>query len=330
MRGWIYMDKSYFRSIKPYTIKMKIKKNKFCNYEMSYKIKSYRKKTSLIIRPNVKPIPKKSIVKTTKKMLSVVSTSPSSEYCTVIDDHFRNREKLFPLKPYMDGTERNMIIDSMIAVYENCKMNRDVFHLSIHIMDRYLVKKYSSFPEKVYLVSLTCIFIASKYLEDEYVYIDDILYATDPELDECSETYQDLFNSIVKMEAQILKELGFDIGIGTVNHFLNLYIEVDKEFVDIKQINLARYLCDLALSRSQFLKYVPSLIAASALRVSKNTHNFTWSQQLILCSGYTEKDTQKCCEEMLDAHNTWGKYIGVYDKYNSKYYQYASKTVLKI
>ncbi|KAL3902441.1 MAG: hypothetical protein SGPRY_012067, partial [Prymnesium sp.] len=64
--------------------------------------------------------------------------------------------------------------------------------------------------------------------------------------------------------------------------------------------NLCEYLCELTLQESAFIKYRPSEIAASSLRLALHTLcHPVWSTQLEAVSGYSVHELDGCTSELL-------------------------------
>ena len=186
---------------------------------------------------------------------------------------------------------RGILIDWLVEVAEEYRLEPETLHLSVNYIDRFL----SYVPvarSKLQLVGVTCMLIASKYEEihppavDEFVYISDNTYKRE---------------EILHMEGTILNRLQFELSVVTAKVFLNRYIKAAKAGeCDATTQMLCQYLCELTLQEYSFLKYRPSEIAAAALFLALHTMRLpSWTPLLEHVSSYTAEHLQSCVAEML-------------------------------
>lgn len=99
--------------------------------------------------------------------------------------------------------------------------------------------------------------IASKYEEISPPHIEDFCDITD-------NTYTK--QEVVKMEAEVLKTLKFEMGNPTVRMFLGRFIKIAQEDSDTPNMQLeylSYYLAELSLLDYSCIKFLPSMVAAS-------------------------------------------------------------------
>ena len=87
----------------------------------------------------------------------------------------------------------------------------------------------------------------------------------------------------------MLSKLDFNITTPSAFRFLERFSRIAD--ANSKQWNLARYLIELPLIEQRMLKYCPSLIAGSAIYLSKKItegNEAVWTSELQLNSGYSE------------------------------------------
>ena len=186
---------------------------------------------------------------------------------------------------------RGILIDWLVEVAEEYKLEAETLHLSVNYIDRFLAHVPVA-RSKLQLVGVTCMLIASKYEEihppavDEFVYISDNTYKRE---------------EILHMEGTILNRLQFELSIATSKVFLNRYLKAAKAGeCDTTTAMLCQYLCELTLQEYGFLKYSASEVAASALRLALHTMRLpAWSPLLQHVSGYTTEDLSACVAEIL-------------------------------
>jgi hypothetical protein len=103
-------------------------------------------------------------------------------------------------------------------------------------------------------VGVTSMLIASKYEEIYAPEVRDFVYITDKAYTK---------EEILKMESAILMTLDFNITTPSSYRFLERFSKIGD--LDLRQLNLARYLIELPLIEYRMLKYTPSVVAACAL-----------------------------------------------------------------
>ncbi|KAK4388905.1 Cyclin-A2-2 [Sesamum angolense] len=79
---------------------------------------------------------------------------------------------------------------------------------------------------------------------------------------------------VVKMESRILNFLGFQLSVPTTKKFLRRFIQAAQVSYKVPSVELeflANYLAELTLIEYSFLKFLPSLVAASAVLLARWT-----------------------------------------------------------
>lgn len=187
---------------------------------------------------------------------------------------------------------RVIMIDWLVDVHANFKLRQETLFIAIHIIDTYLSMTLIK-RSKLQLVGITALFIAAKYEE-----------IFPPQLVEFSETTDNAFkqHDILHMESSIIIALDFVITVPTSNRFAEWYIRL-AHFSE-KEKNIAFYFIELALLNTLFLKYPPSLIAASAVylvnKLNKSQPSSSWSDLLEHDSGYTEYKLRPCAKDLIN------------------------------
>ncbi|CAN1156245.1 CYCA3-1 [Linum perenne] len=246
-----------------------------------------------------------------------------------IYDHLRSLEvedTRRPLANYMETVQkdvlvnmREVLVDWLVEVTEEYKLVADTLYLSISYIDRYLSYKCIS-TNKLQLLGVTCMHIASKYEEinppcaEHFCYITDNTYTKEELLD---------------METDVLKVLNYEMGTPTAKNFLRILTRAaDKDTEDPKmQIEfLSSYLCELSLIEYGCVCFLPSVIAASSVFLSRFVifpDEHPWSTSLQLKSGYRAAELKDC---VLAIHglaiNKKGSTLrGVRDKFKQRKYK---------
>ncbi|KAI4316266.1 hypothetical protein L6164_024263 [Bauhinia variegata] len=178
-----------------------------------------------------------------------------------------------PSADYMDQLQqdvtpsmRGILIDWLVEVSEEYKLVPDTLYLTVNLIDRFLSKIMIQ-KQTLQLLGVTCMLIASKYEEICAPRVEEFCFITDS-------TYTR--GEVLKMESEVLNLLNFQLSVPTTKTFLRRFIQAAQasykvQFVELEY--LANYLAELTLVEYSFLKFLPSLIAASAVFLARWTLN---------------------------------------------------------
>ena len=145
--------------------------------------------------------------------------------------------------------------------------------------------------QKLQLVGVTAMLLASKYEEiyppevRDFVYITDKAYTRD---------------EILKMETIMLNTLRFNLTVPTHISFLARFAKAARANSKTKQ--LAAFYTERCLQEYKMLKYLPSTVAASAVYIAQRAMGASpaWTPALIRHTNYTEATIQPCVNDMLE------------------------------
>ncbi|KAM7514393.1 hypothetical protein LguiA_003976 [Lonicera macranthoides] len=245
---------------------------------------------------------KKAVVKNFEDVEDLKSDDPQlcSAYVSQIYDYLRQIEieaKRRPLPDYIEKIQkdvsvnmRGILVDWLVEVADEYKLLSDTLYLTISYIDRFLSINALS-RQKLQLLGVSSMLIASKYEEIHPPHVEDFCYITD-------NTYTK--EDIVKMEAEVLKSLKFEMGNPTVKTFLRKFTKVAQEGYKADSLLLeflGYYLAELSLLEYGCVKFLPSMVAASALFVSRFTikpKSHPWSTALHHYSGYKPVELKEC------------------------------------
>jgi len=197
-------------------------------------------------------------------------------------EELKNRPKPNYMKKQQDITSsmRSILIDWLVEVSEEYKLNTETLYLAVNYTDRFL-SQMSVLRGKLQLVGTASMYIAAKYEEISPPDVNEFVYITD-------DTYTK--KQVLRMEHLLLKVLDFRMNTPTTNNFLTHYLRFLKMnglIVCNKVNNLARYLIELTLIESDtFLNFLPSQIAASAIYLSLCTLDKKWTKSIAELIGY--------------------------------------------
>lgn len=212
------------------------------------------------------------------------------------EEEQKNRPKssYMSKQPDINNSMRSILIDWLVEVSEEYKLNTETLYLAVNYTDRFL-SQMSVLRGKLQLVGTTSMYIAAKYEEISPPDVHEFVYITD-------DTYTK--KQVLRMEHLLLKVLDFRMNTPTINCFLTHYLRFLKMSglnTSDKVEHLARYLAELTLIESDtFLKFLPSQIAASAVYLSLVTLNKKWTKSIADELGYDFELTElKECIEAL-------------------------------
>ncbi|XP_062177749.1 cyclin-A3-4-like [Alnus glutinosa] len=202
-----------------------------------------------------------------------------------------------PLPGYMESVQndvapymREILLDWLVEVAEEYKLVPDTLYLTASYIDRFLSYRAVG-KNKIQLLGVSCMLIASKYEEISPPHVEDFCYMTD-------NTYT--MEEVVDMERHVLKFLNFEMGTPTTKTFLRIFTRVAEENGKSLKLQfelLGCYLAELSLLDYRCVPFLPSVLAASAIFLSRFTiepEMHPWSLALQCYSGYRPSDLKEC------------------------------------
>ncbi|KAK1427470.1 hypothetical protein QVD17_16156 [Tagetes erecta] len=253
-------------------------------------------------------------------------------YASDIYDYLSNMEmevKRRALANYIEKVQkdvsvnmRGVLIDWLVEVAQEYKLLPDTLYLTVSYIDRFLSVNVLN-RQRLQLLGVSSMLIASKYEEITPPNTEDFCYITD-------HTYTK--QEIVKMEADVLKTLKFEMGNPTVKTFLRRFTRIAQEDYDTPNLQLeflSYYLAELSLLEYGCIKFLPSLIAASVTFLSRfilKPESHPWNLDLERLSGYKPSDLKECVEILHDLQSSRraGNLVAVREKYNQHKFKCVS------
>uniref|UniRef100_A0A8C6X4A7 Cyclin-A2 n=1 Tax=Naja naja TaxID=35670 RepID=A0A8C6X4A7_NAJNA len=195
-------------------------------------------------------------------------------------------------QPDITNNMRAILVDWLVEVGEEYKLQNETLHLAVNYIDRFL-SSMSVLRGKLQLVGTAAMLLASKFEEIYPPEVAEFVYITD-------DTYTK--KQVLRMEHLVLKVLSFDLAAPTINQFLSQYFLKQPACSLVE--NLAMYLGELSLiDADTYLKYLPSVIAAAAFQIANYAiSGKTWTDSLAAMTGYTLESIKPC---LLDLHKTY-------------------------
>uniref|UniRef100_A0A1J3K6R0 Cyclin-A3-2 n=3 Tax=Noccaea caerulescens TaxID=107243 RepID=A0A1J3K6R0_NOCCA len=250
-------------------------------------------------------------------------------YVTDIYEYLREMEvkpKLRPLPDYIEKVQkdvtpsmRGVLVDWLVEVAEEYKLVSETLYLTVSYIDRFLSLKTVN-KQRLQLVGVSAMLIASKYEEISPPKVEDFCYITDNTF-----TKQD----VVKMEADILLALQFELGRPTISSFIRRFTRVAQEDFQVPHLQLEPlccYLSELSILDYKAVKFVPSLLAASAVFLARfiiRPKQHPWNQMLEEYTKYKAADLQECVGIIHDLYlsRRGGSLQAIRDKYKHHKFQ---------
>ncbi|KAM0044371.1 putative cyclin domain-containing protein [Helianthus debilis subsp. tardiflorus] len=189
---------------------------------------------------------------------------------------------------------RGVLIDWLVEVTEEYKLLSHTLYLTVSYIERFLSVNVLN-RKRLQLLGVSSMLIAAKYEEISPPHMEDFCYITE-------NTYTK--QEVVKMEADVLKALNFEMGNPTVKSFLRritIVAQEDYELSSYMQLEfLGYYLAKLSLLEYGCLKFLPSMNLAL--------------EQL---SGYKPSDLKECVQILHDLQSgrKAGNLVAVREKY---------------
>lgn len=227
---------------------------------------------------------------------AVTQQTESKDFIPLEEDEYkRNEFKHMISWNYMKKQQeindrmRTILIDWIIEVHTELKLDRETLFLSVNIIDRFLDKQNVS-KNKLQMVGSVALFIASKYQESSVVSIKQLVHL-------CDYIYSK--DEMLQAERHILCTLNFYVTVCTSNGFL-AFLFAHYKFEPFVQC-LSYYLAEMILLHTCMLKYPPSLAAFSclylALKLIKPSEA-NWNCELESMTGYEPNDFTECIDEI--------------------------------
>ncbi|XP_058081115.1 cyclin-A3-4-like isoform X2 [Magnolia sinica] len=242
--------------------------------------------------------------KTERKLLMDVEANTNDPqlcvpYASDIFEYLHSMEiepKRRPLPDFIEAVQKDVtanmraiLVDWLVEVAEEYKLISDTLYLTVSYIDRFLSLNNLN-RQKLQLLGVSCMLIASKYEEISPPHVEDFCYITD-------NTYTK--EEVVKMETDVLKFLNFEMGNPTIKTFTRRFLMAAQE--NSKQGDL----------KLEFL-----VIFITRFTIQPKMH--PWNSTLQRCSGYRPSDIKECIQAIHDLQlsRKWGTLAAIRDKYN--------------
>jgi hypothetical protein len=216
-----------------------------------------------------------------------------SDYANEIIVYLKETEKINLPKPNgLEETQtlvnescRSLVIDWLVDVSMQYKLNDDSLFLAVNILDRYIGERKIQ-TKDFQLVGCGALLIASKYEEIYPPEIRDFCYIMDNAFDEFD---------LKKMEYEILKTLNYDVLCVSPLIFLKKFHNISQG--NFKSLLFAQFILEISLLEIKALNYIPSILASASLYISRKlvqNEEELWPEELEFYTGYSVDDMEDC------------------------------------
>ncbi|KAK3330315.1 cyclin-like protein [Apodospora peruviana] len=243
-----------------------------------------------------------------------------AEYANEIFEYLRDLEcSSVPNPQYMSHQDdlewktRGILIDWLIEVHTRFHLLPETLFLAVNTIDRFLSEKVVQL-DRLQLVGITAMFIASKYEEVLSPHIANFRHVAD---DGFTET------EILSAERFILSTLNYDLSYPNPMNFLRRISKADN--YDIQSRTLGKYLMEISLLDHRFMAYRPSHVAAGAMYLARLIlDRGEWDETIAYYAGYTEEEIEPVFQLMVDYLARPVVHEAFFKKYASKKFMKAS------
>lgn len=237
-------------------------------------------------------------------------------------------QKRRPLPNYMEKVQtditigmRETLVDWLVEVADEYKLTSDTLFLTVSYIDRFLSSNPLS-RNKLQLLGVSSMLVASKFEEISPPQVEDCCYITD-------NTYTK--EEVVQMEKELLRFLNSDLTNPIPKAFLRILVRTAQGDCTPSCSSfeyLSWFLVELSLLDYSCLRFLPSMVAASAIFVARFTlepEKHPWGLKMQCYSGYKPSELKDCVRAIHDLQ--LGRRASSSKAVREKYTQHKFKSV---
>eukprot|EP00047_Mylnosiga_fluctuans_P020828 m.96820 g.96820 ORF g.96820 m.96820 type:complete len:368 (-) comp8646_c0_seq2:138-1241(-) len=179
---------------------------------------------------------------------------------------------------------RAILVDWLAEVHMRFKLLQETLFMTVDLVDRFLAV-HPVQRNKLQLVGVTAMLIASKYEEMYPPEVRDFVYIADNAYSKAE---------IFQMEALMLRKLDFNLGTPLPLHFLRRFSRACH--ADTQVHTLAKYFMEVKMMSYNMIRFKPSETAAASIWIARKVcdASATWTPTLVHYSGYSEAAIEPC------------------------------------
>jgi cyclin-like protein len=202
-----------------------------------------------------------------REMGAELSAVTSDEYCEDILDHMEHMEALtmpdvssIDIQQEIQWYMRPYLLDFLVEAHAVFSLLPETLYLTVNILDRYCSRRVV-YKRHYQLVACASLLTAAKYGDKK----DRV--PTFRELRSiCCQLYDE--EMFAQMEWHVLQTLDWVLGAPTIDGFLQIALS-DSDLEDPELTHMTWYICEMALYHRDFVSVRPSVLARSALALSR-------------------------------------------------------------
>ncbi|GCC22302.1 cyclin-J isoform X2 [Chiloscyllium punctatum] len=211
---------------------------------------------------------------------------------------------------------RRYFADLLAIISNHFRLCPTARHLAVYLLDLFM-DRYDISVQKLHLVALSCLLLASKFEEKE----DRV-----PKLEQlnsltCLSSMNLVLNKqdLLHMELLLLESFQWNLCLPTAAHFIDYYLSIavhetdlhdGRPMVYLEKTKLytekySAYFLEVSLQDHGFLNYFPSVVAAACIAASRAVLKLTplWPVRLHHLTAYAWDALLPCTERLLIAHD---------------------------
>ncbi|KAL5574953.1 hypothetical protein UlMin_016652 [Ulmus minor] len=233
---------------------------------------------------------------------SLTQMNPNPSQPHIVEHSFTDLHTSPPLVPSSDLPSSHLsrrvcslTLDCLEQeVSKEYKLGPDTLYLTVDMIDRFLSFIYIE-KQRLQLLGVACMLIASKYEEICTPRVEDFCFITDNNYSR---------EEVINMESEVLNHLHFQLSIPTTETFLRRFIQAaqssNKKFYLVVQVPcvqlefLENCLAELTLVDYSFLNFLPSLVAAFDVFLARWTFiqsDHPWLKTTIIAMENLQRNT---------------------------------------
>ena len=179
------------------------------------------------------------------------------EYLKILEEATMPNPEYMEHQDHLEWNLRGVLIDWLIEVHTRFHLLPETMFLAVNIIDRFLSARVVEL-EKLQLVGITAMFIASKYEEVLAPHVSNFKHVADDGFSE---------EQILGAERFVLQALNYDLSYPNPMNFLRRISKADN--YDIQTRTIGKYLLEISLVDHRFMQYHPSHIAAASMYLAR-------------------------------------------------------------
>lgn len=229
-----------------------------------------------------------------------------SRYSKQIEKYFESLDIVFEYNEKDVSFEmRSLLIDWFIAIHDKLSLCDDTLYLGIFLIDRFLDGRSIS-TNKLQLVGITALFIASKFEEVISPDLNSFIELTDHSFSEIE---------IKKAEKYMLYTLDYQIKYVNPLYFLRRVSKANN--YEKKSRKMAKYFLELMTLHKEFYKFKKNVTCTTAMYLSRKICQTDVNKNLFFFYSRLERDDIKeCFDYLVKLIYSEPKYMNLEAKYN--------------